>query len=196
MTARNFSTKPQVVAGKARKPAVDADPSIVIEVHTWHIAVSIAGTYCLILSVSPSTVFTILCVMHPRGISGIEYGLLEYTNKGLLKLTPKGEAKLRQLELHEYKIKKPKQWDKKGRVLIFDIREERRPLRDKIRRTLITIGFVRLQDSVWVYPHDCEDLITLLKADFKIGKDVLYMIVDTIENDVWLKKHFSISTPQ
>lgn len=123
----------------------------------------------------------------------VEHGLLQYMDKGLLKLTPKGEAKLRQLELHEYKIMKPKRWDKKWRLLIFDIREERRPLRDKIRRTLVAIGFMRLQDSVWVYPHDCEDLITLLKADFKIGKDVLYIIADTIENDSSLKKHFGIS---
>jgi len=119
-------------------------------------------------------------------------GLLEYTTEGFLKLTPKGEAKLRQLELHEYKIKKPKRWDKKWRLLIFDIREERKILREKIRRTLIAIGFIRLQDSVWVYPHDCEDLITLLKADFKIGKDVLYIIADSIENDSSLKKQFNL----
>ncbi|MDO8590709.1 MAG: hypothetical protein Q7R65_01885 [bacterium] len=123
----------------------------------------------------------------------VENGLLEYNSLGLLHVTRKGEAKLRQLELRDYKIKKPKRWDKKWRVLIFDIREERKMLRDKIRRTLIAIGFIRLQDSVWVYPHDCEDLITLLKADFKIGKDVLYLIVDKIENDSWLKKTFNVT---
>ena len=123
----------------------------------------------------------------------VTHGILEYNEKGLLRLTPKGEAKLRQLELHEYKIKKPNRWDSKWRVLTFDIREERRATRDKIRRTLSTIGFVRLQDSVWVYPYDCEDLITLLKADFKIGKDVLYIIADSIENDSWLKKQFNLA---
>lgn len=122
----------------------------------------------------------------------VVHGLLEYTPKGFLKLTPRGEAKLRELELREYKIKKPKRWDKKWRLLIFDIREERRPTRDKIRRTLMAIGFARLQDSVWVYPHDCEDTITLLKADYKIGKDVLYIIADTIENDSALKKQFNL----
>ncbi len=123
----------------------------------------------------------------------VENGLLEHNQNGLLRLTPKGEAKLRQLELHEYKIKQPKRWDKKWRMLIFDIREERRATRDKIRRTLVAIGFIRLQDSVWVYPHDCEDLITLLKADFKIGKDVLYIIADSIENDSVIRKQFGIS---
>ena len=77
-------------------------------------------------------------------------------------------------------------------MLIFDVREERKSLRDKIRRTLIAIGFERLQYSVWVYPYDCEDLITLLKADFKIGKDLLYIISDSIENDTWLKKRFNL----
>ena len=122
----------------------------------------------------------------------VAHGLLEYTPEGFLKLTTKGEEKLRQLESHDYIIKKPKRWDKKWRLLIFDIKEENRPTRDKIRRTLVSIGFERLQDSVWVYPYDCEDLITLLKADFKIGKDVLYIIADSIENDLWLKKQFNL----
>lgn len=122
----------------------------------------------------------------------VRHGLLEYEKKGFLRLTSKGEAKLRQLELHEYKIKKPKRWDTKWRVLIFDIREERKALREKIRLTLRAIGFMRLQDSVWVYPYDCEDLITLLKADFKVGKDLLYLIVDKIENDTELKKQFGL----
>ncbi len=122
----------------------------------------------------------------------VAHGLLEYTPEGFLRLTSKGETKLEQLELREYKIKKPRRWDKKWRVLIFDIREERKALRDKVRTTLIAIGFMRLQDSVWVYPHDCEDLITLLKADFKIGKEILYIIADTIENDSWLKKQFKL----
>src|SRR3989338_11231744 len=123
----------------------------------------------------------------------VQKGLLSRDDRGFLKLTSKGEERLRQCELHDYKIAKPKKWDKKWRMLIFDVREERKSLRDKIRRTLIAIGFERLQYSVWVYPYDCEDLITLLKADFKIGKDLLYIISDSIENDTWLKKHFNLT---
>lgn len=122
----------------------------------------------------------------------VQYGLLKYTAQGFLKLTEKGEAKLRQLELHDYKFEGPKKWDKKWRVLIFDIKEERKATREKVRRTLSVIGFIRLQDSVWIYPYDCEDLITLLKADFKIGRDLLYLIVDTIENDKSLKQRFGL----
>lgn len=122
----------------------------------------------------------------------IKQGLLIRNENGLLRLTRKGEAALRKLTLHEYAFKRPRRWDGKWRLLIFDIPEYRKSTRDAIRRTLISLGFARLQDSVWVYPYDCEDLIILLKADFKIGKDVLYIIADAIENDRTLKKYFEL----
>ena len=122
----------------------------------------------------------------------LDAGLITYEGN-FFRITPKGERKLRQLELHDYQLKKPKRWDKKWRVVIFDVSEKRRPLRELLRHTLIRIGFTRLQDSVWVYPYDCEDLMTLLKADYKIGKEVLYMIVESLENDRWLREHFKLS---
>ena len=122
-------------------------------------------------------------------------GLVTFETNGqkkFVRLTQKGETRLRMAEAINFQIKKPKKWDKKWRVIIFDIPEKRKGLRNKLRQTLNVIGFVRLQDSVWVYPYDCEDLITLLKADFKVGKDILYMIVDKIENDLYLRRNFKI----
>ena len=121
----------------------------------------------------------------------ISTGLLEWRDKKL-RLTRKGEQTLRTITLSEYTQKIVRKWDKKWRVLVFDIPERRKGLRKKIRNTLQAIGFVRLQDSVWVYPYDCEDLITLLKADFHVGDDILYMVVDVIERDSKLRSHFVI----
>ncbi|TSC68188.1 MAG: phenylacetic acid degradation operon transcriptional regulator, paaX family [Parcubacteria group bacterium Gr01-1014_72] len=122
----------------------------------------------------------------------LEHGLLTRDGRGFLSLTPKGEAKLRQLEYADYKLKKPKRWDGKWRVLIFDIPERRKRTRERIRRTLATIGFRLLQRSVWVYPYDCEDLIALLKADFKVGKNLLYLIVEEMEGDRMLRDYFGL----
>lgn len=122
----------------------------------------------------------------------VSKGYLEYDGEGRLLLTKKGISKLNQFEIKDYRLKVPSKWDKKWRILIFDIKEERKRLREKIRNTLISIGFVRLQDSVWVYPYDCEDLITLLKADFKVGKDLLYIIADKIEFDQIIKDRFGL----
>lgn len=121
----------------------------------------------------------------------VQKGLLVWEGKKL-RVTEKGCKKLNSWALQDYQISKPKKWDERWRVLIFDIPERRKGLRDKVRRTLIAVGFVHLQDSVWVYPYDCEELITLLKADFKIGKDMLYMIVDTLEYDTPVRARFGL----
>ncbi|MBI5798842.1 MAG: hypothetical protein HZB10_02835 [Candidatus Yonathbacteria bacterium] len=117
----------------------------------------------------------------------------EKTEKGtFLRLTKEGERTIKLIERNDFKIKKPRKWDGKWRVIIFDIKETRRGVRDKFRITLTRIGFLKLQHSVWVYPYNCEELITLLKADFKVGKDILYIIADSIENDRWVRSYFGL----
>jgi DNA-binding transcriptional regulator PaaX len=121
----------------------------------------------------------------------VQQGLLIYED-GNLRLTKKGERIMRMLDLRDYHMKKPKHWDYKWRILIFDIPERRKGLRERVREILRLIGFVRLQDSVWVYPYDCEDVCTLLKADLHIGRDMLYLIVESLENDARLRQHFQL----
>ena len=106
--------------------------------------------------------------------------------------TRKGEIALGRWKLRNYKIQKPKRWDKKWRVLIFDIAETRKHIRDDIRNSLKKMGLYKLQNSVWAYPYDCEDYTTMLKADSEIGKSLLYMVVDKIEYDIQLKRFFGL----
>lgn len=121
----------------------------------------------------------------------VKKGLLIFED-GRYQLTRDGEKKLRQWEFEGYRFRQPQKWDKKWRVIIFDIPEKKRKARDQIRILLASAGFCRLQDSVWVYPYDCEDIIGLLKTDFGVGRDLLYMIVDEIENDKHLRENFGL----
>lgn len=121
----------------------------------------------------------------------VRKGLLVYKD-GRYLLTRDGEKKLRQWELENYRFRPSKKWDKKWRVIIFDIPEKKRKARDQIRTLFISAGFYRLQDSVWVFPYDCEDIVGLLKTDFNVGKDLLYIIADEIENDKRLQEEFNL----
>ncbi len=85
-----------------------------------------------------------------------------------------------------------KKWDRRWRMIVFDIPERRKSVRFRLRTAMLEIGFVRMQDSVWVYPYDCEDFVALLKSELKIGKDVLYAIADTIEHDKNLRLRFNL----
>ncbi len=87
---------------------------------------------------------------------------------------------------------KKRRWNGRWRVVIFDIPERRRRTRDRLRNFMQEIGFMRLQDSVWVFPYDCEDFISLVKAELKIGSAILYMVVEQIENDKHLRAHFGL----
>jgi len=121
------------------------------------------------------------------------------TDKGLVRfennhysLTSAGEKILKQWELSAYAIPQPRKWDGKWRVIIFDIPEKKRKIRTKLRQILISASFHRLQDSVWVYPYDCEDTIGLIKINLGIGSNLLYIIADQIENDRFLRMDFGL----
>jgi len=109
-----------------------------------------------------------------------------------IRLTPAGKKQLENYKRKEVAIPKPQKWDKKWRIVIFDIPESRRAIRNKLRSTLLSWGFIRLQNSIWVYPYECEELITMLKADLRVGKDILYVVAEKVEYDKNLKGRFSL----
>lgn len=109
------------------------------------------------------------------------------------RLTARGHKQMRRVSLGTASIRKPLRWDRRWRMVIFDIEERRKSDRAKIRRLLHQLGFLRLQDSVWVHPHDCEEIIALIKTDMRIGRNVLYVIADAIEFDRPLRQHFGLS---
>lgn len=116
----------------------------------------------------------------------------EKNGKRYARITEKGEHML-QMETERVAMTKKRKWDRRWRVVIFDIPEKRKSMRASLRRFMSEYGFVRLQDSVWIYPYDCEDLIALAKANFRVGADVLYMIVERLERDTHLREHFKLS---
>lgn len=92
----------------------------------------------------------------------------------------------------QLRLKKKRRWDKRWRIIVFDIPEQYKNYRNQLRTRIQDIGFVRVQDSVWVFPYDCEDLVQLLKTDLRVGTYVLYAVAESIENDAALRKHFNL----
>lgn len=173
------------------------------KINSGIIAALAAGGILSVALLAPSmlSAFGRMGLVHPsRKRQAIKKSLTRLVERGYVhieagkaSLTKKGESFAATIGAGRFVPRHPRTWDGKWRVLIFDIQERRRGLRERLRRTLIGLGFIRLQDSVWVFPYDCEDLITLLKLDFQTGgKDILYIIADKIENDAALRKHFEL----
>jgi DNA-binding transcriptional regulator PaaX len=116
----------------------------------------------------------------------------EYANRRV-RITEKGREVMKQIEFGEYVIPEPAFWDGKWRVLIFDIREKRRRVRTQLRRLLQGAGFVRVQDSVWVYPYPCDDFISLVRAHLKSGVgEIRIFVAEALESDKDLREHFCL----
>lgn len=109
-----------------------------------------------------------------------------------IRLTPKGWTEWKAYEFGKKQLHQPDKWDGRWRVLMFDIPEKKKFLREKIRHVLVSFGFYRLQDSVWVYPFECQEILELLRTRYQVRNEALYGRLEAIDNDRWLKEHYKL----
>lgn len=134
-----------------------------------------------------------------RSLSGLNKNkiviLKERENKFTVELTEKGKTIVKEILFANMKIQKQKIWDKKWRVIIFDIPEKRgRRARDAMRFKLQNMGFYQFQKSVWVFPYPCEKEIQLICEIFNINSFVNIVTAEKIYNDDNLRKYFKLFT--
>ena len=117
----------------------------------------------------------------------------EKNNQIYISLTEKGKKKAGWMQIDALKIKKPKKWDGKWRILLFDIMETKKFHREALRGKLIELGFRLLQKSAWIIPYECKDEIGLLKSFFGLSdKEVKLVVAQSIEGEKELKERFKL----
>ncbi|MEK7576012.1 MAG: hypothetical protein AAB491_02955 [Patescibacteria group bacterium] len=107
-------------------------------------------------------------------------------------LTEKGKEKALTYNLDEMEIKKPKQWDKKWRIVLFDIPEHARKIRDAFRCHLKNLNFYEFQKSVFIHPYDCKNEIDYLVEFYNARKFIRFIIAEHLDNELHLKTHFKL----
>ena len=94
------------------------------------------------------------------------------------KFSEKGENKVRKFIIDELRISPPKEWDKKWRLIIFDIPEKKRGGRVAFRKKLNDMGFYQCQKSAWIHPFPCLEEIEFVKDVFNLKPFVKIFLVD------------------
>ena len=119
---------------------------------------------------------------------------MEYRGRQLyISLTKEGKEKARSLKIDELKIEKAKKWDKKWRILIFDIMDKDKLKREALRGKLKELGLFQLQKSVWVCPYNFEKEMDILRNFFDLTKiEMNTIIAHEIDNDWEARKFFGI----
>ncbi|MDD5145294.1 MAG: hypothetical protein PHF44_00370 [Candidatus Pacebacteria bacterium] len=94
-------------------------------------------------------------------------------------LTRKGADKILKLKLKE--SNKKKRPDGKWQMVIFDIPERKRFLRDLLRENLYLLGYQLLQQSIWVCPYDVSYKTEIILNKYSLDQYVKTFLIKEIE---------------
>ncbi len=134
--------------------------------------------------------------IHDAFISLRRRGLLRVYYQGRqmhIALTKEGKKKAGIFQIDSLRISEPRQWDKKWRILMFDIQEMKKMHREALRGKLKQLGFFPLQKSVWAHPFDCRAEIELLRDFFGLSqREMCLIIAEHVEHDREARKFFNL----
>lgn len=90
-----------------------------------------------------------------------------------VKLTKKGESRLREVNIEDVVITAPNKWDGLWRIVSFDIKQEKKNERYEFLAQLHRLGFVRAYQSMWVHPFPSTQEIMAIAKMVGIEREVM-----------------------
>ena len=121
--------------------------------------------------------------------------LISFQQEGkdtIITLSEKGRLKVLKFDVDNIRIKEPVVWDGKWRIVVFDIPEHKKKAREILRKKLKELGFYQFQKSTFLYPFECKDEISFLRANLEVVGYTKYLVVDEIEESEFFEKWFGI----
>lgn len=107
-----------------------------------------------------------------------------------IRITRKGKKRSDEADIDNIKIPRPIRWDRRWRIVLFDIPERFHYERSSMTRKLRELGFIRLQQSAWIHPYPCRDEVTIISHKYRLNSYVSYLEVTRIDNEQELIKIF------
>ena len=109
-----------------------------------------------------------------------------------LTLKEKGNIKALKYNIDELSIPRPKKWDGKWHVVIFDVPEKYKLVRHVLKNKLDELSFKQIQKSVYIHPFPCEDIIEMIRSVYGIRPFVKTMTAINIEDESKLRKYYHL----
>lgn len=112
---------------------------------------------------------------------------------------PTKEGKMRLESVLNICFEKSKKWDKNWYIVVFDIPEDKRRIRNILRKKLKALGFGMLQASVWISPYpylgDVEEIVKFYHLKpyvlYAVSKKVGRYNSKELANQVWKLNEFN-----
>lgn len=110
----------------------------------------------------------------------------------VVRLKKEGKIKALRYQVEELEIKRPKKWDKRWRIVIFDIPEKHKVARNVLKSKLDELGFKLIQKSIYLYPFPCENEVDFIASVYGINNYIQIIRADKIQNEDKLMELFNI----
>lgn len=107
-------------------------------------------------------------------------------------LSEEGRKRYLQYNLDEMRVPKPARWDGKWRIVMFDIPEKLKKVREAVRGHLRQMGFAEFQKSAFIHPHPCRDEVDFIVEFYNIPRFVRQLVVTEIDNEDHFKELFEL----
>lgn len=111
----------------------------------------------------------------------------------ILSITKRGQKRIIKYALEELEIPKPKIWDQKWRLVVYDIDNKKKKMANLLRQHLIALGFLPFQESVFINPYPCHQEIVFLRSYCGLNKELHYMTVCELEDEEVFKRYFDLT---
>ncbi len=121
--------------------------------------------------------------------------LIDFKPKGngfQIILSSEGRKLSKKFNLETLKIKEQKNWDGKWRIVMFDVPEKIKKVRDALRFHFKKIGLVEYQKSVFISPYPCEKEIKFIAEFYKASPSVRFIVADAISDEKKFMKEFDL----
>jgi DNA-binding transcriptional regulator PaaX len=119
----------------------------------------------------------------------VKYAAWDYENG--MQLTTAGGKRLQKITLAPLTISRPNRWDKKWRLVFFDIPEAAKQRRRSLTLHLRLLGFQQLQKSIWIHPFPCRSEIEALTESLNVRRFVSYVEISEIDGEAELRTRFT-----
>ena len=110
-----------------------------------------------------------------------------------LVLSKEGEQLALTYDIENMWIKRPSRWDNKWRIVMFDVPEPLKKVRDTLRMHFKNMEFYEFQKSVFVHPYPCAKEIEYIVEFYEARKYIRFIIATYIDNELELKRHFHLA---
>ncbi|MDD1502453.1 phenylacetic acid degradation operon negative regulatory protein PaaX [Lysinibacillus xylanilyticus] len=116
-------------------------------------------------------------------------------NRSYYFLTKRGEIRMQEAANRIFKLK-PTQWDGKWRLLMYSIPEDKRQIRDELRKELLWSGFGSFSNGCWISPNNLEEEVKLLIQKYDIANHVDFFTAEYIgphDHEALIEKSWSLA---